>query len=73
MLIDDPRQKDVERFSKMINYADAPILASAMNSDADFLITWDRKHFMDRNINIHSNLKIVTPGEFLKYFREYVE
>jgi putative PIN family toxin of toxin-antitoxin system len=73
VLIDDPCQKDVERFSKMINYDDAPILASAVSSGADFLITWDRKHFIDKNLNIHSNLKIVTPGEFLKYFREYVE
>lgn len=73
VLIDDPHQKDVERFLKVINYDDAPILASAVGSDADFLITWDRKHFIGKNIHIHSNLKIVTPGEFLKYFREYVE
>ena len=73
VLIDDPHQKDVERFLKVINYDDAPILASAVGSGADFLITWDRKHFIGKNIHIHSNLKIVTPGEFLKYFREYVE
>jgi len=73
VLIDDPRQKEVERFLKVINYDDAPIFASAVGSGADFLITWDRKHFIGKNIHIHSNLKIVTPGEFLKYFREYVE
>ena len=70
VMIDDPRQKDIERFLKIINYDDAPILASAVISGADFLVTWDRKHFMDKNINIYSQLKIVTPGEFLKYFRE---
>jgi predicted nucleic acid-binding protein len=73
VLLDDPRQKDIERFLKIINYDDAPILASAVISGADFLVTWDRKHFMDKNINIHSQLKIVTPGEFLKYFRESLE
>lgn len=73
VLIDDPRQKDVERFLKVINYDDAPILASAVSSGADFLITWDRKHFIGKDIHTHSTLKIVTPGEFLKYFREYVE
>lgn len=73
ILIDDPRQKDVERFLTVINSDDAPILASAVSSSDDFLITWDRKHFIDKNLNIHSNLKIVTPGEFLKYFRKYVE
>jgi len=72
VFIDDPRQNDVERFSKMINYADAPIFASAVNSGADFLITWD-KHFIGKKFTIRSNLKIVTPGEFLKYFRESIE
>jgi len=72
VLVDDPQQKDVKRFLTVINPDDAPILASAVISDADFLITWDRKHFIGKNIHIHSNLKIVTPGEFLKYFREYV-
>ena len=71
-LVDDPQQKDVKRFLTVINPDDAPILASAVISDADFLITWDRKHFIGKNIRIHSNLKIVTPDEFLKYFREYV-
>jgi len=73
VLIDDPRQKDVERFLKVINYDDAPILASAVSSGADFLITWDRKHFIGKDIHTHSNLKIVTPGEFLRHFREYIE
>ncbi len=73
VLVDDPQQKDVKRFLTVINPDDAPILASAVISDADFLITWDKKHFIGKNIRIHSNLKIVTPGEFLKCFREYVE
>jgi len=73
VLVDDPLQKDVRRFLTVINPDDAPILFSAVTSGADFLITWDRKHFIGKNIRIHSNLKIVTPGEFLKHFREYVE
>jgi predicted nucleic acid-binding protein len=73
VLMDDLRKQDVERFKKVIDHDDAPILASAVNSGADCLITWDRKHFIAKNIQIHSNLKIVTPGEFLKYFRKYVE
>lgn len=72
VLIDDPSSRDIKKFSSMIHQGDAPILASAVNSGADFLITWDRKHFMGKNINIRSNLKIITPGEFLKYFRKYV-
>ncbi|MEK6691195.1 MAG: PIN domain-containing protein [Nitrospirota bacterium] len=73
VLINDPRQKDVSKYLKVINLDDAPILASAVTSGADFLVTWDKKHFISKNIRIHSSLKIVTPGEFLKYFKEYVE
>jgi len=73
VLVKDPSPRDVKRFLTVIHPDDAPILASAVISDADFLITWDRKHFIGKNIHVHSNLKIVTPGEFLKYFREYVE
>ncbi len=73
VLVDDPLQNDVRKYFNMINQYDAPILASAVNSGADFLITWDKKHFIGKNIHIRSNLKIVTPGEFLKHFRKYVE
>ena len=45
VLIDNPCQKDVERFLTVINSDDAPIFASAVGSGADFLIIWDRKHF----------------------------
>lgn len=72
VLVDDPTRGEVKRFSTVINPDDAPILAATVNADADFLITWDRKHFIGKDIHIHSNMKIVTPGEFLKYFREYL-
>lgn len=69
-LIDDPPRGEIKRFLAVINPDDAPILAAAVNADVDFLITWDRKHFIGKNIHVHSSLKIVTPGEFLRYFRE---
>jgi putative PIN family toxin of toxin-antitoxin system len=70
VLIDDPHQKDIKKYLTVINPDDAPILAAAVKANVDFLITWDRKHFTSKKIHIHSNIKIVTPGEFLKYFRE---
>ncbi|HBR21004.1 MAG TPA: putative toxin-antitoxin system toxin component, PIN family [Nitrospiraceae bacterium] len=70
VLVDDPSFVEIKRFLTVINSDDAPILAAAVNADADFLITWDKKHFIGKNIHVHSNMKIVTPGEFLKYFRE---
>lgn len=72
VLVDDPLQKDIAKYSTVINSDDAPILASAVISGADFLVTWDKKHFISKNIRAHSSLKIVTPGEFLKHFRKYI-
>ena len=70
VLVDDPLQKDVAKYLTVINSDDAPILASAVISDADFLVTWDRRHFIGKNIHIYSSLKIVTPGEFFEAFQE---
>lgn len=72
VLLDDPLQKDVAKYLTVINPNDAPILASAVISGADFLVTWDKKHFISKNIRVHSGLKIVTPGEFLRHFRAYI-
>lgn len=75
VLVEDPSPEEVRRFSSIINSEDAPILAAAIASGAEHLVTWDKKHFISisKNIQIHSDLKVVTPGEFLKYFRKYVE
>lgn len=73
VLVDDPLQNDIVKYLTVINSDDAPILASAVISGSDFLVTWDRRHFIGKNIHIHSSLKIVTPGEFLKHFRKYIE
>jgi len=70
VMVDDPSFVEIKRFLTVINPDDAPILAAAVNADADFLVTWDKKHFIGKNINVQSNMKIVTSGEFLKYFRE---
>lgn len=72
VLVDDPLQKDIAKYSTVINSDDAPILTSAVTSGADFLVTWDKKHFISKNIRVHPSLKIVTPGEFLKQFRKYI-
>jgi len=72
ILVDDPSQKECEKFLKVINPDDAPILASAVYSGADFLVTWDKKHFMRKDVQTYSNLRIVTPGEFLKHFRKHI-
>lgn len=73
VFLEDPPKKDVMRFSHLINPDDAPILASAVLSGSDYLITWDKRHFISKKISTGAGLKIVTPGEFLQDFRRYAE
>jgi predicted nucleic acid-binding protein len=72
-LIDDPSPENVKKYSCLIDPDDAPILAAAVLSGVDYLVTWDRKHFLKSDIKINSHLKILAPGEFLKYFRRHIE
>lgn len=72
-LVHDPSVKDIQKYSKLINKDDAPILTAAELSEADYLVTWDKKHFVSASVKKGVTVKIVTPGEFLKEFREYLE
>jgi predicted nucleic acid-binding protein len=50
---------------------DAPILAAAMKAKADFLVTHNRKHFIDDpKVTELSSLRIGTPGNALTWIRE---
>lgn len=49
---------------------DAKILAAAAQAEVDYLTTLDIRHFLkDPAVAQKSNLKICTPGDFLKIFR----
>jgi predicted nucleic acid-binding protein len=50
---------------------DAPILAAALKAKVDFLVTHNRKHFLDDpKVGDKSGLKIGTPGDALAWIRE---
>lgn len=50
---------------------DAPILAAATKAKVDFLVTHNRRHFMDDpKFAEKSGLKIGTPGDALAWIRE---
>jgi putative PIN family toxin of toxin-antitoxin system len=50
---------------------DAPILATAIKAKVDFLVTHNRKHFLDDpKVAEKSGLKIGTPGDALAWIRE---
>ncbi|MDO8283323.1 MAG: PIN domain-containing protein [Thermodesulfovibrionia bacterium] len=72
-LVHDPSAQDIQKYARLINKDDAPILTAAELSGSDYLVTWDKKHFISANVKKGVTVQIVTPGEFLKEFREYLE
>lgn len=60
-----PSKLQVSKTSKVIDIKDAPIVAGAIKSKADYLVTYDRKHLLShkKEIKTHFKLKVVTPDE----------
>ena len=70
VLVEDPSRKEVSQAARIIHAKDAPILAAAVNAEADYLITWNTRHFHKPSVTKAVRFKIMTPGEFLKEFRQ---
>jgi predicted nucleic acid-binding protein len=68
-LVEDPSSERVKDAMQYISAKDAPILAAAAEAEVDYLITWDRKHFLSKKAGEYSSIKIVTPGEFIEKFK----
>ena len=52
---------------------DANILAAAWETSVDFLVTLDRKHFLDNRMMLKSvPFPIGTPGDFLAWYRTHL-
>ena len=67
-MVEHPPAKAVEKAANLVDRKDAAILAAAMESEADYLITLDRKHFLKRKARNNIPLAVCTPAEFLKTF-----
>ena len=60
-----PSREEIHRHHAVIHEKDAPILAAAVGSKADYLVTLDQRDFMTEKIRrARLPLKIVTPREF---------
>lgn len=68
----DAKPELVEKSETVIRRKDAPILATAIESQVKFLLTLDKHDFMKTEVaTFASQLKIFTPGDFAKkYLRE---
>lgn len=69
-VIKSPTAEEIKKAYKLINSEDAPILAAAVKSEPDFLITWDIKHFLKKEIISNVSFVITTPKEFLQRYWE---
>ena len=68
-LVDVSRAKAKESFSDLVGEKDSPILASAIASKANFLITLDKKHFLNQKVlNANLTVKIINPSQFIEKY-----
>jgi predicted nucleic acid-binding protein len=65
-IIPIPGPEEIKKFSGQIADKDIPVLVSAIQSKADFLVTEDKKHFEKLKVPGNYLLKIITPSEFLE-------
>lgn len=71
-VVHDPSKKEVEAHLYLIEDPnDVPILLAAMKAHVDYLVTHNRKHFLDDpKVAENSGIKIGTPGDVLAWIRE---
>jgi putative PIN family toxin of toxin-antitoxin system len=70
LMVEDPTPESMEEAATIIDRKDAPILAAAENANVDFLITLDKKHFLNPKTRQKVMLKVVSPIEFLQSFEK---
>jgi hypothetical protein len=71
-IVRDPSPDDVTDHQDLISHqADVPIVLAAKHAAVDYLVTLNRRHFIDDpGVALRSGLRIGTPGEALEWVRE---
>lgn len=72
-VIPTPKKKDLRKCRGMIRDKDLPVLISAMNFGADFLVTGDKKDFAKLVSDDRLPLKIVSPAELLDVMMTFLD
>lgn len=70
LMVEDPTPESIKKAAAIVDRKDAPILAAAQNANVDFLITLDKKHFLNPKTRQKMMLKVVSPIEFLQSFKK---
>lgn len=61
-----PSSDTVNKLSKHISGKDAPVLASAISSKSDYLVTGDKKDFNKPKLKGKYGFQILSPSEFVE-------
>jgi len=65
-VVEKPTLEEVKQAATYIHVKDAPIVAAAVKAKVDYLVTWDRRHFIDDpEVAGKSSLTIVTPDKLM--------
>jgi predicted nucleic acid-binding protein len=74
LIVRDPSLEEVKAHTDLISHpADVPIVLAAMRAKVDYLVTLNRKHFLDDpGASKRAGLLIGTPGEVLGWVRERI-
>ncbi len=65
-VVDDPSRKWLEEAKKLADCKDVPILAAALQANADYLVTFNLRHY---HTNSSVKIQICSPGDLLKNIR----
>ena len=73
-IVQNPSPSEVRASLNLIQHpADVPILLAAKNAHVDFLVTLNRKHFIDNpEVARLTGLRIGTPGDGLEWLRNRI-
>jgi len=71
-IVPDPSPDEIEQYASVISHrADVPIVVAAIQAKTDYLVTLNRRHFIDDPaVAERSKLRIGTPGDALAWLRE---
>lgn len=64
----NPTKTLVLKVSRVVELKDAPIVAGAISSKADYLVSYDQKHLLQHKKEIEANfkIKVITPDEIVR-------
>jgi len=71
-IVRDPPPEEAEAHRDIVAHrADVPIVIAAMKAKVDYLVTLNRRHFIDDSgVAARSGLRVGTPGDALAWVRE---